>query len=88
MIAVVIDEMRTEGQAVNSICRALYEQGYAVAARTQRAWASTRTPGRGAHDRGYAVIEQLCDPGRSADHACVRQRRQRVSGRPMLTSRR
>ena len=35
-----IDTIRTEGHAVESICRVLREQGCQVAARTYRAWRS------------------------------------------------
>jgi len=33
-----IDTMRSEGHAVESICRVLREQGCQIAARTYRAW--------------------------------------------------
>jgi len=33
-----IDTMRSEGHAVESICRVLREQGFQIAARTYRAW--------------------------------------------------
>jgi putative transposase len=39
-----IDEMRTQGHAVESICRVLREQGCQVAARTYRAWKRGRPP--------------------------------------------
>jgi putative transposase len=39
-----IHDMRTEGHAVESICRVLREQGCPVAARTYRAWRRVRTP--------------------------------------------
>jgi transposase InsO family protein len=40
LIVAFIDECRTEGYAVESICRVLSEQGCQIAARTYRAWAS------------------------------------------------
>ena len=40
MIFDFIDQMRSEGYAVESICRVLCEQGCQVAARTYRAWKS------------------------------------------------
>ncbi|MGW0037117.1 IS3-like element ISPfr13 family transposase, partial [Gordonia sp. NPDC003376] len=46
MIISFIDEMRTKGVAVESICRALSEQGCQIAARTYRAWRSRRPAGR------------------------------------------
>lgn len=33
-----IEAMKTEGRAVESICRVLREQGYQIAARTYRSW--------------------------------------------------
>jgi putative transposase len=39
-----IDDMRTEGRAVESTCRVLREQGCPVAARTYRAWKRGRPP--------------------------------------------
>lgn len=40
MIIAFIDTMRSEGAAVESICRVLCEQGCQIAARTYRAWRS------------------------------------------------
>ena len=40
----VIDQMRAEGHAVESVCRVLREQGCQVAARTYRAWAQPAQP--------------------------------------------
>jgi putative transposase len=42
MIIAFIDQMRSEGAAVESICRVLREQGCQIAARTYRAWRSRR----------------------------------------------
>ena len=39
-----IDTMRSQGHAVESICRVLREQGCQIATRTYRAW---KRPGRG-----------------------------------------
>ena len=36
--------MRTEGHAVESVCRVLREQGCQIAARTYRDWARTNRP--------------------------------------------
>ena len=44
MIVAFVDEMRTEGHAVESICRVLREQGCQVAARTYRLWAQAARP--------------------------------------------
>ena len=41
-----IDEQRTEGRAVESVCRVLREQGCQVAARTYRAWKTRRPAAR------------------------------------------
>ena len=41
MIVAFIDELKTEGHAVESICRVLREQGCQIAARTYRDWART-----------------------------------------------
>jgi transposase InsO family protein len=38
VIAAFVDEMRTEGHAVESICRVLREQGCQIAALTYRLW--------------------------------------------------
>ncbi|MDZ7884169.1 MAG: hypothetical protein U5N53_15290 [Mycobacterium sp.] len=43
MIIAFIDSLRTNGYAVESICRVLNDQGCTIAARTYRAWRS-RTP--------------------------------------------
>jgi transposase InsO family protein len=45
-----IDEQRTEGCAVESICRVLSEQGCQVAARTYRAWKTRRPAARTVSD--------------------------------------
>jgi putative transposase len=45
-----IDTMRSEGHAVESICRVLREQGCQVAARTYRAWRSSRPSARTVSD--------------------------------------
>ena len=42
MMIAFIDTMRSKGAAVESICRALREQGCQIAARTYRAWRSRR----------------------------------------------
>ena len=39
-----IDDMRSDGHAVESICRVLREQGCPVAARTYRAWRAPSRP--------------------------------------------
>jgi len=39
-----IDDVRTQGHAVESTCRVLREQGCQVAARTYRAWRRGRLP--------------------------------------------
>ena len=44
MIVAFVDEMRTEGYAVESVCRVLREQGCQVAARTYRHWAKSDRP--------------------------------------------
>jgi hypothetical protein len=41
-----IDTMRSEGRAVESICRVLRQQGVQVAARTYRAWRAGRPAAR------------------------------------------
>ena len=38
LIVAFIDEMRTEGHAVEPVCRVLREQGCQIAARTYREW--------------------------------------------------
>lgn len=45
-----IDTMRSEGHAVESVCRVLREQGCQVAARTYRAWRSARPAARTVSD--------------------------------------
>src|SRR5215203_1833123 len=44
LIMAFIDDMRSEGHAVESTCRVLREQGCPVAARTYRAWKQGRAP--------------------------------------------
>ena len=44
MIIAFIDELRTEGHAVESICRVLREQGCQIAARTYRDWTRSDRP--------------------------------------------
>lgn len=44
MIVAFIDEQRAQGNAVESICRVLREQGLAVAARTYRNWKQATRP--------------------------------------------
>jgi putative transposase len=44
LIVAFIDEMRSEGHAVESVCRVLCEQGCQVAARTYRAWSQPARP--------------------------------------------
>jgi putative transposase len=39
-----IDTLRSEGHAVESICRVLREQGCQIAARTYRSWKDTNRP--------------------------------------------
>lgn len=56
-----IDTMRSEGHAVESICRVLREQGCQVAARTYRSW---KQPGRAVADRtitGAIVVDRVRD---------------------------
>jgi putative transposase len=48
LIVAFIDQMRSDGHAVESVCRVLREQGCQVAARTYRAWTQ---PGRVVADR-------------------------------------
>ncbi len=49
-----IDTMRSEGHAVESVCRVLREQGCQVAARTYRAWRAQRPAARTISD-AYVV---------------------------------
>jgi putative transposase len=56
-----IDTMRSEGHAVESICRVLREQGCQVAARTYRSW---KQPGRAVADRTITdaiVVDRVRD---------------------------
>ena len=46
MVIAFIDQMRSKGAAVESICRVLREQGCQIAARTYRAWRSRRPVAR------------------------------------------
>ena len=59
MIVAFVDEMRSEGHAVESVCRVLREQGCQVAARTYRAWASPRRPVAARTISDAAVIDQV-----------------------------
>jgi putative transposase len=50
MIMGFVDALRTEGYAVESVCRVLREQGCQVAARTYRAWCRARPAARTVSD--------------------------------------
>ncbi len=54
-----IDTLRSEGHAVESVCRVLREQGCQVAARTYRAWRRPRPAARTVSDA--AVVDSVRD---------------------------
>jgi len=58
MIIGFIDQMRTEGRTVESVCAVLREQGCQIAARTYRAM-KAGTRGRSSRTEGDAVAEDL-----------------------------
>jgi transposase InsO family protein len=60
MIFGFIDEMRSKGYAVESVCRVLREQGCQVAARTYRAWKSRKVSARTVSDAKVVdVVRQI-----------------------------
>ena len=65
--------MRIEGHAVQSICRVLREQGCQIAARTYRAWASTRGPVAARTYSDAAIVDQVRDLAWRFDHEGVRR---------------
>lgn len=70
-----IDTMRSEGFAVESICRVLREQGCRVAARTYRAW---RRQGQGPAARSITDA-QVIDAVRSAVWISESRRRPKMT---------
>ncbi len=87
MIVAFIDEMRTEGHAVESICRVLSEQGCQIAARTYRAWAQ---PGRVVADRTVAdaqVVDRVRELAWTVDaHGVRRMAPEGLYGRRKMTA--
>lgn len=57
MIAWFIDEQRTAGRGVESICAVLRQQGVQVAPRTYRSWRRNPVPARAVSDA--AIIDKL-----------------------------
>ena len=57
--------MRAEGHAVELVCRVLREQGCQVAARTYRAWRSTRPAARSISDA--VIVDTVRDIAWSVD---------------------
>ena len=82
-----IDTMRSEGHAVESICRVLREQGCQIAARTYRSWAQ---PDRALAERVRvdAVVEdQVRDLAwRIDEHGCRRLTPEGLYGRRKMTA--
>ena len=54
-----IDDMHSQGHAVESVCRVLREQGCQVAARTYRAWKQANRPVAGRTRSDAQVIDKL-----------------------------
>ncbi len=73
MIVAFIEEMRTEGHAVESICRVLREQGWQIAARTFRDWARTNRPVAVRTVTDARVTNQVRDLAWTIDHAGARR---------------
>ncbi|GAB3263583.1 hypothetical protein GCM10027425_28100 [Alteromonas gracilis] len=73
MIVVFIDELRSEGHAVESICRALREQGCQVAARTYRDWSRAGRPVAVRTISDAQVIDHVRDLAWRIDHEGVRR---------------
>lgn len=65
--------MRTEGHAVESICRVLREQGCQIAARTYRDWARTNRPVAARTVTDARVTNQVRDLAWAIDHEGVRR---------------
>ena len=73
LIVAFIDELRTEGHVVESICRVLREQGCQVAARTSREWARTNRPVATRTVTDAKVTNQIRDLAWTVDHEGVRR---------------
>ncbi|MCW4600186.1 IS3 family transposase [Janibacter hoylei] len=73
LIVAFIDEMRTEGHAVESICRVLREQGCQIAARTYRQWAGATRPVATRTITDAIVTDRVRDLVWTVDHAGVRR---------------
>mgnify|MGYP002653162529 CR=1 FL=1 len=65
--------MRTEGHAVESICRVLREQGCQIAARTYRQWAGATRPVATRTITDAIVTDRVRDLVWTVDHAGVRR---------------
>jgi putative transposase len=80
-----IDTMRSQGHAVESVCRVLREQGCQVAARTYRAWRSRRASARTVSDAHLIdAIKGIC--WRLDDRGTLRLTPEGLYGRRKLTA--
>jgi len=86
VIVAFVDEMRTEGYAVESVCRVLREQGCQVAARTYRHWAqpdrtiAARTVSDAAVEGAVRRLAWTVD-----EHGCRRLTPEGLYGRRKMT---
>jgi transposase InsO family protein len=87
LIVEFIDQMRTEGHAVESICRVLCEQGCQVAARSYRHWSR---PGQIVAERTITdaiVLNKVRDLAWTLDeHGCRRLSPEGLYGRRKMTA--
>ena len=68
-----IDSMRSQGHAVESVCRVLREQGCQVAARTYRDWARADRPVAARTIGDALVVNQVRELAWTVDHQGVRR---------------
>jgi transposase InsO family protein len=83
MIIGFIDQMRSKGVAVESICRVLSEQGCQIAARTYRAW-RTRPPARRTESDAVTVDKIRDIAWRTDDHGRRRLTPEGLYGRAKM----
>ena len=85
MIMGFIDTMKTEGHAVESVCRVLREQGCQIAARTYRAWRLGRVAARTVSDA--RVVDAVRDVAWTLDvHGRRRLAPEGLYGRRKMTA--
>jgi putative transposase len=86
LIVAFIDDMRTEGHAVESICRVLREQGCQIAARTYRAWSQPGRPVAARTISDAVVLDKVRELTWTIDeHGCRRLTPEGLYGRRKMS---